>query len=122
MAIHSDYPGVKAEVMVNGQPLREYEDPSDTSEAHTVTKYIEVITNTKFEVKVHIEAGAVSEHEDITMRMSLDGQRAVYYFGRSSRLKRTVTLAQTCKLIDGSLFFYDTQYSELSISKYSSTL
>jgi hypothetical protein len=50
MAISSDYPGLSAEVIVDGQPLKEYEDNDTTveREPHTVVRYVRVNSNARF--------------------------------------------------------------------------
>jgi hypothetical protein len=56
MAIHPDYPGLSAEVVVDGQPLREYVD-DELPQPGIVTTYIEVETNADFAVRYTIPKG-----------------------------------------------------------------
>jgi hypothetical protein len=46
MAIFHDVLGLKAEVLVNGEPLTEYDD--DSAELNTITKYIEAKSDKEF--------------------------------------------------------------------------
>lgn len=50
MAIHPDFPGLVAEVVVDGKPLREYDDDGQAA-PKTVTKYVEVVSDANFGVR-----------------------------------------------------------------------
>jgi hypothetical protein len=50
MAIHPDFPGLKAEVIVNGAPLKEYDD-DEKPQPKMLTKYVEVSSNDCFWVE-----------------------------------------------------------------------
>ncbi|KAH7085200.1 hypothetical protein BKA63DRAFT_574293 [Paraphoma chrysanthemicola] len=49
MAICDDHPGLRAEIIVDGQPLQEYED--EEGAPGTITKYIEASTDKEFAMK-----------------------------------------------------------------------
>ena len=115
MAIHSDHPGVKVEVVVDGQALREYEDPSDISEAHTVARYIEAITGASFWVKVDIEAHVLSRA--VGVRMTIDGKPARDRVYKPSNKARTINLQKIREKIDGRVFLSEMRFSELLVSK-----
>ncbi|KAF2491026.1 hypothetical protein BU16DRAFT_141592 [Lophium mytilinum] len=53
MAILNDLPGLKVEIVVNGQTLKEYDDDDEDPEEkpRTVTKYIEATSGASFEVR-----------------------------------------------------------------------
>lgn len=116
MAIHSDGLGVRAEVMVDGQALREYEDPSETSEAHTVTRYIEATTGADFWVKVDAEARLLSRKLSVVMKV--DGKKARSVIIHPSKKDSTLEFKKLRQIIDGREFYSDVCFSELSISKY----
>jgi hypothetical protein len=115
MAIHSDSLGVRAEVMVDGQALREYEDPSDTSRALTVTRYIEATTGADFWVKVAIEAHVLSRH--ISVDLKIDGKKVRSLCWRPSKEDITVRIRQAKERIGKTAFYSDMRFSELSIGK-----
>ena len=56
MAIHPDYPGLKAEVVVDGEPLKEYDDDG-VPQPKTLTKYVEVCSDAHFGVRYTIPQG-----------------------------------------------------------------
>jgi hypothetical protein len=49
MAISDKMPGLQTEVLVDGRPLREYED--DEAEPGTISKYIEACSDKEFVLK-----------------------------------------------------------------------
>jgi hypothetical protein len=115
MAIHSDSLGVRAEVMVDGQALREYEDPSDTSEARTVTRYIEAITGADFWVKVVIEARLLSSK--LSVDMKIDGKSVGNLLVCPSKEDSILELRHVREIFNGKVFLSNMRFSELSISK-----
>jgi hypothetical protein len=52
MAITDDVPGLQVEVIVDGQPLWEYDDDEDEAERFTTTKYIEAMSDKPFSIRV----------------------------------------------------------------------
>jgi hypothetical protein len=72
MAICDDVHGLQSEVLVNGQPLREYED--DEAEPNTTSKYIEEssdgesILRWKFSHPFPVQYG-------VEARMQVDGEQ-----------------------------------------------
>jgi hypothetical protein len=50
MAIHSDYPGLQAEVVVGSESLKEYDDDGE-SQPKVTTKYVEVNSDAHFGVR-----------------------------------------------------------------------
>lgn len=51
MAILDEVPGLEVEILVNGQPLREYTDHGAAAvPAHTVERYVEAQSNATFEI------------------------------------------------------------------------
>lgn len=115
MAIHSDFPGVKAEIIVGGQALKEYEDPNDTSHANTVTKYIEAVSGAYFYAQVYIDPDVLPK--DISVRMALDGKWFVLSHFRVSIERQEVKLHRVWKMIEKSWLVSEICFSELSVSK-----
>jgi hypothetical protein len=56
MAIHSDYPGIRAEVVVNGEALTEYNDDGESPPVQ-VTMYVEAVSDAHFGVRYTIPKG-----------------------------------------------------------------
>lgn len=55
MAVLPDCPGLKAEVVVNGEALLEYDDDEHNGHPRTVTKYVEAISGANFEIHLSFE-------------------------------------------------------------------
>lgn len=72
MAIHNDYPGLKVEIVVNGQALQEYEDKSDKANAKVVTRYVEARAGAAFSVVVSFEQ-PFQNNRGIAMHVLVDG-------------------------------------------------
>jgi hypothetical protein len=53
MAIHPDHPGLKAEVIVNGSALAEFDD-NESLEHNTTTRYVEAVAGEHFGIRIVI--------------------------------------------------------------------
>jgi hypothetical protein len=53
MAIYPDHPGLKAEVIVNGSALAEFDD-NKSPEHNTTTRYVEAVAGEHFSIRVVI--------------------------------------------------------------------
>jgi hypothetical protein len=52
MAIFPDVPGLQAEIVVDGEPLPEYDDDDDNdADSGTITKYVEALSDKEFALK-----------------------------------------------------------------------
>ena len=75
MAVLPFCPGLAVEIFVNGAPLPEYDDNSDTSASPTtVTKYVEATSGANFAIKVSFTEGYPFPKGDVEARISLDGR------------------------------------------------
>jgi len=72
MAISNETPGLRAEVLVDGRPLPEYED--DEAELNTVTRYIEALSDKDFALRWEFEP-PFPEQYGVEMRVSIDGAK-----------------------------------------------
>jgi hypothetical protein len=90
MAIHSDFPGAKAEIVVSSQALKECENPNDTSQVNTVTKYIKAVSGAYFYAQVHIDPDILLR--DISARMAPDGKWSIRSLFRVSSEQQEVRL------------------------------
>jgi hypothetical protein len=50
MAIHPAHPGITVQIMVNGQPLPEFDDTEAVQEPSVMSKYIEAQAGSEFEI------------------------------------------------------------------------
>lgn len=76
MAISQDVPGLKVEIRVNKEPLKEYDDdPDEPHEPRSVTKYVEAVSGAEFEIVIKLTCSLSLEH-DCKAIISIDGKRA----------------------------------------------
>jgi hypothetical protein len=85
MAIHTDYPGLKVEIVVNGQPLPEHDPETNTADSNVVTKYVEAESGAEFSVN----SASMRHFQPVTMSVLtvhwMGGRFAVrMYVGQSS--------------------------------------
>ncbi|KAH5159734.1 hypothetical protein HBH69_060220 [Parastagonospora nodorum] len=73
MAVHPEYPGLTVQVVVNGEPLPEYEDEDATDVPKVVTKYIEAQAGTEFEI-VQVFPDGFAGSDDVRTRCYIDNQ------------------------------------------------
>ncbi|KAF1850027.1 uncharacterized protein K460DRAFT_326501 [Cucurbitaria berberidis CBS 394.84] len=71
MAVLDDVPGLKAEVIVDGRPLREYDDDEETS-SKAVTKYVEAQSGAEFAIRSVFSAPFPLQY-GVEMKVSVDG-------------------------------------------------
>jgi hypothetical protein len=121
MAISPDYPGLIAEVVVNGEPLKEYEDhdadTSDERQAHVVTRYVQVDSDAHFGIRYTIPKdlnGTCGVRSDL----KVDGKNAVFFSHRPESIaKHNVTkcLDKVYSTIDGADYTQKLRFSQLHI-------
>jgi hypothetical protein len=120
MVVHPDHPGLSAEVVVDHQSLKEYDDDADGDPRYkAVTKYVQVDVDSKFAVRYTIPQG-LSGGCGVQSRLKIDGK------GVSSRthppqqlLRRDCTrhFTRTSGHIDGRNFTQDFRFAQLSIGR-----
>jgi hypothetical protein len=76
MAIFHNVPGLKAEVLVDGEPLPEYDDDDDDDNAEpgTVTKYIEAISDKEFILEYALGMDVPTNH-GVEVRTEVDEEK-----------------------------------------------
>jgi hypothetical protein len=87
MAIHPNYPGLSADVVVGGdEPLREYDD-DEPLRPHIMTKYVEVESDAHFGVRYTIPKGL---HGTCGVRSNLiiDGKSVRSYTHSNKQIER----------------------------------
>ncbi|KAJ4378252.1 hypothetical protein N0V86_005952 [Didymella sp. IMI 355093] len=80
MAIHKDYPGLKAEIVVNDKALPEYEDPNIKCEPNEVVRYVEAEAGAEFAIRYNYDKTLLKDH---------DLRRVAYVDGQSIQKKTT---------------------------------
>ncbi|KAF2849039.1 hypothetical protein T440DRAFT_534577 [Plenodomus tracheiphilus IPT5] len=94
MAIHPDHQGLQAEVIVNGQVLKEYDNNDDDEKPGTVMKYIEAAEGANYSVRYHIPpelfkkyaVRALLEIDVVKMRKTAYGKDSYKCFGADNLL------------------------------------
>jgi hypothetical protein len=74
MVISNDYPGLTAEVIVDGYPLQEYDNDEDDKPS-TITKYIEASSGKDFALRFRFSP-PFSIQYGVEIGVSIDGERA----------------------------------------------
>jgi hypothetical protein len=77
MAILEHCPGLKVQVIVDDQPLQEYQDDESPSDAKTVSKYVESTTGKNFAFKVTYQHPFPTK-QDVEVKISIDGAVVAY--------------------------------------------
>jgi hypothetical protein len=85
MAIHTDYAGLKVEIVVDGQPLPEYDDETNTAGSNVVTKYVEAESGAEFSVNFSFNETFPTSH-DVGVDCSLDGRQVCSSYVRRAKL------------------------------------
>jgi hypothetical protein len=75
MAIHPDYPGLSAEVIVDGDPLTEYrcDDNDVEDQPNTFTQYVQVDSDVNFSVRYTIPQGLYGAY-GVRSNIKIDGK------------------------------------------------
>ncbi|KAL5425427.1 hypothetical protein PMIN04_002607 [Paraphaeosphaeria minitans] len=74
MAVIQGLPGVQVEVVVDGNPLKEYDDPDSPGAPDAATTYIEAKSGKNFEINAILDKHLPTGH-DVSARVSVDGLR-----------------------------------------------
>jgi hypothetical protein len=72
MAVLAGVSGLEVEILVNGQPLQEYEDHSAEVPAHTTERYVEAQSDAHFEIHYTFKAPFPADRP-ISMIVTIDG-------------------------------------------------
>ncbi|KAK3706739.1 hypothetical protein LTR37_012584 [Vermiconidia calcicola] len=75
MAIIDDLPGVRVEIMVDGNVLKEYEDHDLEEDERTITRYVEAVSGQVFAVAVTLPPDCQFKGDFIVFRIHTDGKR-----------------------------------------------
>jgi len=77
MAILTKVPGVKVEVMVDGEPLQEYDDGSEPVVMHETTKYVQVQSQTGKEFSIKVTFTHPFRERNMSFIVALDGNSRI---------------------------------------------
>jgi hypothetical protein len=118
MAIHPDHPGLTVEVLVNGQPLPEYEDEDITDEPNVNTRYVEAQAGVEFEIAYTISK-AFAGGDDFNARCYIDGQKVESRVVRNTNLgaRKTYTFRGLRSCNDGQWTMRAFEFKNLHIGE-----
>jgi len=91
MAVLDELPGLVVEILVNGEPLKEYTDTFvDEKEPNTIIKYIEAVSGANFEIRCRFIHQY--PHRDVLngVDVRLDGQNVACILIHKSDLRQMV--------------------------------
>ena len=102
MAILSAVPGLEVTVLVNGNPLKEYDDAefdkSNTS-AREMSKYVVSVPGAEFSIRLACTKEAlIHRAATLIVNMHLDGERVVRRIMMKHEIPGVVTLNDTAQL------------------------
>lgn len=120
MAIHPRLTSLRAEVIVNGSALREYNDDNDNDVNTTrISRYVEAVSNANFEVCVTIKKEGLSKRYGVRSTVFVDGNRA--HAMALHRSKMGCQVKQTFKgvnsIVHGHIMEAAFRFYNLAISK-----
>jgi hypothetical protein len=122
MVVPPTCPGLCVEILVNAQPLKEYDDIEDSPELpNTITKFIEAPSDAEFAVRVTIDKNNfLFPAGDIEINTKLDGEsvrRSTYSVRSICSPADTIIDSRPVRLQSGTDAFQKFQFTALQISK-----
>lgn len=121
MAICDDHPGLRAEILVDGQPLQEYDDEEGAPD--TISKYVEATSGKEFAVRVIFCQPFTTQH-GVQVRLSVDGasDRTLFFppdkiYSPAGATKRGVSFQE-----DGKWYRRNYRFTSLNIGETPGTI
>lgn len=117
MAILRGYPGLEADILVNGVARKEYVDPDSSHEdtPHSVTVYIEAQEDASFSVQLRRDDRFKYRSNELCWSVQLDGKKV-----RETLLKDNTDIDYRHATIDGT--YYQTDSGSFKKNFFFSTL
>ncbi|KAH7389620.1 hypothetical protein DE146DRAFT_738909 [Phaeosphaeria sp. MPI-PUGE-AT-0046c] len=121
MAVHPEHPGLCAEVVINEESLKEYDDEEAIEEppSENITKYAQVDTDTNFGVRYTIPMGLTGEC-GVRSQLLLDGKRICSRVHRRQEIEGgdiTNCLDKLHTTINGANYQQRFRFSQLRIEE-----
>jgi hypothetical protein len=111
MAKFDDVPGLKAEVLVDGEPLQEYDD--DDVESDMITKYIEALSDKDFVLRFTFDMDLTADH-GVEVQVDIDGDRCRVAY-RPEKLHKPCHKSGRSFLKNGQRFERNFRFTALNI-------
>ena len=74
MAVIKYVPGIEVTVTVNGNDLKEYVAPEIKDKRNAVTRYVEVTSDSDFEISCFVKHGRKMKADFLSFGVTVDGQ------------------------------------------------
>ncbi|KAF1921828.1 hypothetical protein BDU57DRAFT_535431 [Ampelomyces quisqualis] len=123
MAVHPEHPGLSAELVVNGEALREYNDDEHTSknDVIAIAKYVEVNEDAHFGIRYTIPQG-FSNELGVHVNLKIDGNSVRKHTHNKHQLRHAkrdiVNCLDACNsTIDGVRYSQRFRFSRLQIGE-----
>lgn len=120
MAVHPDHPKLSAEVVVDYEPLKEYDDDDDGSgDSRIVTKYVQVDDDAQFGVRFTVPKGLTGEC-GVRSVVKIDGKTVLSQTLPPQQLNKcdaTRRIFRTFGYANGQKFTQNFQFSKLNIGQ-----
>jgi len=77
MAVFPFLPDIEVDILVHGEPLKEYDEPPDVDngEPKTIVKYIEAVSDSNFEIRLHLNSAYQHRGHGVDADKFMDGVR-----------------------------------------------
>ncbi|KAF2013666.1 hypothetical protein BU24DRAFT_494099 [Aaosphaeria arxii CBS 175.79] len=111
--------GLEVEVLVDSNPAKEFDEKNDEeTPERTVTKYIEAVTDAKFEIRYELTNHRYTRH-GVLFELHIDGQKVESCIHRNSRIGRElVTICKGARVRSNRTFVLrEFHFSELATDK-----
>lgn len=119
MAVLTEVPGLKVEVIVDDEPLKEYDD-EQPAPPKTVSKYVEAKSDARFRI-CYSFTPPFPNSRAILVRLFVDGivMRTIYHHGAclGEKLFKNHHILFSQSFADGKWFEQDFRFSQLVIGK-----
>ncbi|QRD02502.1 hypothetical protein JI435_054430 [Parastagonospora nodorum SN15] len=112
-------PGLHVEILVNGQPLQEYDDIDESSvPLNTITKYIEARSDVNFAVRARFDEGFLFPAGDIKFETTLDRRyeaRCVIKAAKLFQAKGKISEGPTSRIGETTNALYKYRFKALDL-------
>ncbi|KAF2117500.1 hypothetical protein BDV96DRAFT_679310 [Lophiotrema nucula] len=117
MAVLPDLPTLEVEIVVDGEALKEYDDPDPPFSApNTITKFVEATSGTEFSIKLHFTRDFPQDYA-VKAQVLLDGKRVTNKRYRIKRLSGSHNIGGVTSKDNDDWYLQKFRFSELDIGE-----
>jgi hypothetical protein len=121
MAILPSLPGLQVAIMVNGQPLQEYEDTDyddDSQNPREIRKYIASVSGAEFSIRLTCNKDILSHiNTSFAVSVLLDGQRVLHNLIQKSDILNGAVFSSTLSKESGKWYKNKFKFCDIEISQ-----